>query len=647
MTSLRAFAEKIRPRLPALAGYAVPFLLVAYLGLESGGYELVTRSQVGIVVWWAILLGVAAGLMPVIRVTRSGWIALAIMGALVFWTALAAVAWTQSTERSIIEVSRSVTLIGFLLALLLLQGRDGLRRSVGALGAAATLIAVVALASRYHPGWFDLPQFPENYPKARLNHPLGYWNGLATLMAMGIAVLLWSANSARTSIGRAVSAAVIPMLVVATYLTASRGGAIEVGAAIVLLFLITPGRFALLVRTFIPAALSVVLILLVIKRPELRDNLGGPADSQGTQMIWLTLLVFFVGFGLAWVLERLLAGVRLPTASRRTMRNIGIGLAAVLVIVLAGALASGFLGERWDEFKKPVGQQSGTVERLESVSSGERYEQWRSAIDAGETEVVTGLGPGVYEYWWSRSGTGPEFVRDAHSLYLEGFAELGIPGLLLTLGLVLFPIGLAVRRALRDAEDERRPAFAAAAAGMVAFGVAAGIDWAWELTVLPAAFLVLVAAVCGPDAEVKSGRGNRSDLRLPFLLPARVGFGAVSIVALLVIAIPMIGTQRILDSQALYREGDPAAALEKAEGAHDLMPWSAQADIQIALLQAEAGGGQAALEAARAATEDDPYNWQAWYVLSGIAGREGQEDLALEAEAKVRELNRNRRQQKP
>ena len=226
MTQLRSSVEWLRPRLPGLAGYAVPFLLVLYLGLESGGYEQATRSQVGIVAWWVVLLGVAVGLLPVIRLTRPGWVLLAIMGGLVVWIALGTVAWTQSTERSVIELSRSVTLIGFLLALLLLQGKEGLRRSVAGLGAATVVIALVALASRFHPSWFEIGPFPANYPIARLNYPVGYWNGLATLMAIGIAVLLWASRSSRSAVGRSLAAAEIPLLVLANYLTASRGGAI-------------------------------------------------------------------------------------------------------------------------------------------------------------------------------------------------------------------------------------------------------------------------------------------------------------------------------------------------------------------------------------------------------------------------------------
>ena len=40
-------------------------------------------------------------------------------------------------------------------------------------------------------------------------------------------------------------------------------------------------------------------------------------------------------------------------------------------------------------------------------------------------------GAGSYQSWWSEHASLPLFVRDAHSLWLETLAELGVVGLLL------------------------------------------------------------------------------------------------------------------------------------------------------------------------------------------------------------------------
>ena len=150
--------------MPAIAGFGVPFVLVTYLALQAGGFDLVLRSQVGIFVWWVILLGVGAGLLPVIRLTRIGWTGVAILGGLLIWTAVATISWTESTERSLIELSRVATLSGILALLVLVQAREGLRRSVCALGAAVAFIAAIALLSRYQPGWFPDRGIPNAFP---------------------------------------------------------------------------------------------------------------------------------------------------------------------------------------------------------------------------------------------------------------------------------------------------------------------------------------------------------------------------------------------------------------------------------------------------------------------------------------------------
>ena len=52
----------------AAVQFVLPFILVVFVGLEAGGYDIGIRSQVGIIVIWLALLGVALGLLPVARV---------------------------------------------------------------------------------------------------------------------------------------------------------------------------------------------------------------------------------------------------------------------------------------------------------------------------------------------------------------------------------------------------------------------------------------------------------------------------------------------------------------------------------------------------------------------------------------------------
>ncbi len=634
-------SERLSGALRIASGFGIPFLLVLYLAFASGGYELVSRSQVGVIVWWAILLGIAAGVLPAARVTRVGRIALAVVGALVLWTAAGTLIWTDSTERSVIELSRVAMLFGVFFLLVLIQGRNGLRYAVTAIAAAVTIVSLIALTDRFLPDLLPFGTdyaFPANYPKARLNYPLEYWNGLATFVAMGLGPLLWIAASGKTIAGRAVAAGILPLVALAAYLTASRGGVIEALVVLAVMLILFPRRILLLFSMMIPAVGSILLVTLVNDRPELRDLIqGNLASSQGTEMFWITVAVVVVVAGLqALVFFGMKKGnLKLPEPSHALARNTGIVVASIAVLALVAVLVSGFAGDRWSEFKQPA--LGTTVDRLGSVSSGERYQNWKGALDASASERLTGIGPGTFEYFYAQDGSGQQFVRDAHSIYLEGLAEMGPVGLILVLAMILGPLGMAAALALRRGSESRRGMAAAAAAGMAAFAVAAGIDWAWEMTVLPVMFFVLAAGVVGAHAQAN----------LPDDAPAREGppgwaaripVGVGALVMIVLVAVPLAATTLYRSSQASVRSGDLPQALDQARQASDIQPYSASAKVQVAQVLELLGQDQEAAKVAVEATDHEPDNWRNWFVLGQIL----EETSKKESEAayeKARELN--------
>src|SRR3954466_5733595 len=163
---------------PALGGWLLPFMLVLYLALKGGGYDEVIRGEVGIAIWWVVLLGALVGVLPVARISRAGWIGLGLLGAFFLWTTLG-ITWSGDSERSVAEVARLAMYAGVLALSLSVQGRDGLRRMVQGLTAGIAVVAALALLSRLHPAWFPHNDLPEFIPDARsrLNYPLNYWNG--------------------------------------------------------------------------------------------------------------------------------------------------------------------------------------------------------------------------------------------------------------------------------------------------------------------------------------------------------------------------------------------------------------------------------------------------------------------------------------
>jgi len=335
---------------PRIADTLLPFALVLYLALEGGGYDSVVRSEVGVAAWWLLVLGAILGLLPRCRPSRTGWILLALLAALTVWTGLGMI-WSESAERSAQELVRVASLLGVFALGLSIQGPGSLRRSLAAIAAAIGLVAFLALGSRFHPSLYPADSVAEFLPseRARLNYPLGYWNGLAALMALGLPLLLWFASSARSIVGRGVAAAALPALILTVYMTLSRGGAIEALVALAVIFALAPRRLELLPATLLAALGGGLLIALVSAREDLVDGVTSElAATQGDEMLVLTLLtcaiVGLLGAGLALAVKR--GKITLPRVGAAEARKLAIATGALGLLAAAVFVASGNVGEQ-------------------------------------------------------------------------------------------------------------------------------------------------------------------------------------------------------------------------------------------------------------------------------------------------------------
>jgi O-antigen ligase len=117
------------------------------------------------------------------------------------------------------------------------------------------------------------------------------------------------------------------------------------------------------------------------------------------------------------------------------------------------------------------------------AAAGDRASYWSGARETALAHPFGGTGAGTYglvHVQWP-------WARDAHSLYLQALAELGIPGLVLLVMFVTFPLVVAIRRGL-----------AAPAAGLAVFALHAGVDWDWQLPAVTVAGLALMVAATRP-----------------------------------------------------------------------------------------------------------------------------------------------------
>src|ERR1039458_5902270 len=225
------------------AAWTLGFAAPLYLAMRGGGYEAVLRDQVGIALWWVVLVGVLAGVLGLTRPSRAQLTMLAALVGLAAWTGIGAL-WSQSSGRTVEELSR-LSCYAAVLALAIVTVRAGARRAlVGGVASAIGAVAVLALLSRLHPAWFPANETAAFLPDtlSRLNYPLNYWNGLAAFAAFGIPLMVYFATSARSIAVRMTAAAALPAMAAVVYLTFSRGGWLELGAAVIVLLALSSDR---------------------------------------------------------------------------------------------------------------------------------------------------------------------------------------------------------------------------------------------------------------------------------------------------------------------------------------------------------------------------------------------------------------------
>jgi hypothetical protein len=622
----------------AVATWLLGFGLVAYLGVEGGGYDQLVHGQVGIAIWWLLLAGVLVGALPRRRPTALAWVALGLLVAFVAWTALS-IGWSESVERTFVDLARVAGYLGAFALAVFLRGRDSARHLVSGVAAGIVVVAIVALLSRLHPSWFPAADQTARLlggNEERLAYPLHYWNALAALVAIGLPLLLWLASDAKSVAARALAAAALPALALTAFLTLSRGG---IGAAVlaVLAYLaLSADRLPKLATLLIASAGGAILCLAVDSRDSLQDALrNATAESQGDEMLVITVLVC-AAVGTIQALVSVALPERRPAwllVSRERSLFLAAGAAVVALVLLAALDVPGRASEAWDEFKDSDSPGEGSG-RLISAAGQNRYAYWEAALDQNASEPLTGTGSGTFEFWWTRNRDSGDAVRDTHSLYMQTLGELGIVGFLLLLAFLLAVLLGGGYVALRS-DAARRSLLAAALAGCLAFCLTAAVDWMWQMPVLAVCLLllggVLVAARVWDEGEDED--------RGAFPLPLRLAFGALALVAIVAIAIPLSSASLVRESEADARDGDLTVALEAARSAQNVEPSAATPRLQQALLLEELGELGPAAEAARAATEREETNWRTWLVLSRIEAQRGRAAAAVAAYRRARSLN--------
>jgi hypothetical protein len=405
---------------------------------------------------------------------------------------------------------------------------------------------------------------------------------------------------------------------------------------LVALLLLGPARERLLACLALGGVGGASLIVLASERGELLDGLtNSTAAAQGDQMLVFTILIV-AGVGvLRVVLDRRFARFTLP----RRVVPLSLIAAAIAVVVAVVAIHP---AARWREFKSvpPTTAKNGYVTaHLTSGNGSGRYQFWSAALHAFGSEPLRGIGAGGYEAYWSQHGLLALPVRDAHELYLETMAELGIVGLILLLGFLGVAAGCGLARGpTRWPGGELGACLALLAAGLTS----AALDWTWELPACFGPVIVAAALLTGPAMALPETG--------PFLSRARRGPGGARLVlgdATVVVAVVAVGAAGILflnqlkigQSQDAVDRGDLMTAADDARDAVAIEPWSSDARLQLALVEELGGDVRAAIRDVDAAIDRAPDNWQPWFVKARLEVKAANGPAAHLALARARELN--------
>jgi O-antigen ligase/polysaccharide polymerase Wzy-like membrane protein len=541
------------------------------------------------------------------RATAPGRLRIAfvcLLGAYAAWIALSSI-WSVSSPATIREVERMLVYVAVSLAVAFVLRRGDATGVLAGISVGTSGIAAYALAARTFPDRFH--SYDDPFASYRLAQPLGYWNALGLLGALGIIVTFGFVAHSRRSWTSVVAAAMLPVLATTLYFTFSRGAWGALGVGLVATIVLDPRRLRYLWSGCIVAVPVVLCVAYGSRQDALTTEGSRAADAarEGHRMA-AVVLVATIGASLAAWAVHLVA--RRVNVSKRRARVVDGALAVVAIVAVVAALVSvGGPAKGFSEVKSrfsaepPGGTQLN--ERLFSISGNGRAPPFRVAWHAARSHPLVGNGAGTFEYIWYRHRPTLLVVRDAHSLYLEALAEVGVVGLALLVAALVVLLGGGVRA--------RRVRFAAAGtAALTSWAVAAAVDWHWEMV-----GVTLTAFLAGAGALVASERPRAR----PLGSRARGPLVVLGIVLSVAATISLVGNQALFAAKSDVGRKDWAAARRDARRAHALLPWSAEPDLVLGDAAAGSGDRTGAVSAYRDAIARDPESWAAWLRLGQVA----------------------------
>lgn len=574
-------------------------------------------------IWAPAGIGLLVVLTAVLvaRVPRPSAAAIAaVLGllGLAAWSLLSAT-WTDSIQQAVVEGNR-VLVYAAGLGLLVVLVRDDRAAAwlLAAIGAGAAVVAAVVVARA-------LGADEEMLLDGRVNEPLGYVNGQASLFVLALWPFLALALQRRSAPLAGVGLGGATLFGALIVLSQSRGAVLAVAVSTLVVLTVLPHRLrrvsALLV---LGAGLgpAVPTLLDVYSTAKASGAVGDSLRDAGT-----IALIAAAAVGVVWAAavrwETSLAASR-PAAVTRIRRALVAGLAVVSVVAGSVALASAghiadYVDRQYDAF---VHLQEPSHEPTSSrlvAGAGHRYDYWRIAIDAWESDVLRGVGAGGYDKPYFAARSTMEDIRQPHSLPLQVLVELGLVGLAL-LAVFLVAIAAGARRQVQRARagEASGPVIVAALGIVTAWLVHTSVDWIHLLPGLTGIALcgaaILLRYSTGPDAANAGRPIARTALAVAMGLALAAATFSLSRQALA----EHYGSEA---KDALAAQ--PRRALHQANRSLRLDPENVASYYTKAAALARFGEADAARAVLLDAARREPRDFVTWTLLGDLAVRRG------------------------
>jgi hypothetical protein len=590
----------------------LPGALIVFMGFSAGGYFPSTPAVAALVLAQILLVRIMQSRHPFAGLAPVTLVSIAALGLYALLT-LASARWSGSTSRALIEFDRAwLYLLVFVLFGTVRTSTRDLRWLVRGLVIGVSIVCVSGLISRVLPHvWHTAPDVSNQ----RLSYPVTYWNALGLLAALGIvfAVHLTCTLGERRFV-RILAAAILPLLAATLFFTFSRG-AMAAGAIGLAVYVLVARPRALLSGALATAPTTAVLIVVAYHANLLDtvDPTTPAAVAQGHRVAVVAGICAVVSAGLRLLFAALLdprlrhiAGRPLISPrARGTM--IGAAVAAAVTIVFALGVPQG-LTHDWNRFVSGVptrGSGSDLRQRLTDPSNDGRTDLWTVALNGFSASPLHGHGAGMYQTLWDRKRPRFAYTINAHSLYLQAMAELGIPGLaLLLIAIAAVLVGLGMR-----ARGPRRSLYGALLAAGVVWALHAGVDWDWEMPVVTLGFFAAAGAALSPRKGSGSGWVPSAN--------SRIILGLLCLITL-VAPVLIIGSQGHLDAaeHALYTSQDCTTASSAALSSIGWLDVRPEPYEILGFCDIQRGLPRLGISAMEQATRVDPGSWETYYALA-------------------------------